>query len=77
MRGLSGEKLGKLVRDLSLVAILLAELLGWLTNLRDLGARTVALRKDRVEAALCWDMVRSRGCDVVEEASVLSIATAH
>jgi hypothetical protein len=27
-RGLSGEKLGKLVRDLSLVAMLLAELLG-------------------------------------------------
>jgi hypothetical protein len=42
--GDSGEKLGKLVRDLSLGATLLAELLGWLRRLRALEARTVVLR---------------------------------
>jgi hypothetical protein len=43
-RGLSPEKLGKLVRDLSLAAMLLAELPEWETSLRLLEARTVALR---------------------------------
>lgn len=41
---LSGEKLGKLVRDLSLAAMLLAELLGWLAKLRPRVPRSVALR---------------------------------
>jgi hypothetical protein len=55
----SGLKLGKLVKDLSLAAMLLAELLGWLSSLRARPARRVVLRLllvlriERVDAALC------------------------
>lgn len=62
-------KLGKLVKDLSLAAMLLAELPGWLRSLRLRPARRVVLRlllvlrMERVEAALCWENERSRGHD--------------
>ena len=54
----SGEKLGKLVSDLSLGATLLDALDGWLASF--LGRpRTVPLRFDRAEAELCCDIDRS------------------
>lgn len=77
----SGLKLGKLVNDLSLAAMLLAELLGWLGSRRVRPARSVVLRLllllriERVDAALCWENDRSRGhADV--GSSVGSIAQA-
>lgn len=71
----SGEKLGKLVRDLSLGAMLLAELLVWLVNLRERLARR-ALRWDRADETLCCEMERSSGCEEEEAAAAAAVSAA-
>jgi hypothetical protein len=56
--GDSGEKLGKLVSDLSLGARLLAELDGCDRRLRAREARTVALRRELMDVLLCCETDR-------------------
>jgi hypothetical protein len=80
--GVSGEKLGKLVSDLSLAATLLAELPAWLRRLRPRGPRTVALRLlrelrwDASEVLLCWETDRWRGDGGDASAASMAVAIA-
>lgn len=79
---LSGEKLGKLVSDLSLGATLLEELLGWLRRFRLRGALRVVLRLlrllwcERREVVLCWETERWRGDEEDDSAASMAVAVA-